>query len=98
MAGTWAGGFQGDVQITNTGAAGLTRWSLTWQFTGGQRVTQLWNGSAGQTGAAVTVTNAAWNGALAPGGSTSVGFLGSWTGSNPAPAAFSLNGAVCTVR
>ncbi|MEU8665035.1 cellulose binding domain-containing protein, partial [Actinoplanes philippinensis] len=50
-----------------------------------------------QSGAAVTVTNATWNGSVPAGGSTSLGFLGSWTGSNPVPAAFTLNGTACTV-
>jgi endo-1,4-beta-xylanase len=27
----------------------------------------------------------------------SFGFLGSWTGGNPVPAAFTLNGTACTV-
>jgi cellulose binding protein with CBM2 domain len=36
-------------------------------------------------GVACTATNAAWNGGLAPGASTTFGFIGSWTGSNPVP-------------
>ncbi len=96
VTGSWAGGFQGDVRVTNTGPAELTGWSLSWQFTGGQRIAQLWNGALAQSGTTATVTNASWNGALAPGGSASFGFLGSWTGSNPAPAAFTLNGTACT--
>ena len=34
MTGSWQGGFQGDVRITNTGTAALTGWSLAWQFAG----------------------------------------------------------------
>ena len=30
------------------------------------------------------------------GGSATVGFLGSWTGSNPVPTAFTVNGTTCT--
>jgi endo-1,4-beta-xylanase len=97
VTGSWTGGFQADVKIANTGPAALTGWTLGWQFTGGQTVAQLWNGSVTQSGSAVTVTNAAWNAALPGGGSTSVGFLGSWTGGNPVPAAFTLNGTACTV-
>ena len=33
----------------------------------------------------VTVKNVAWNGTLAPSGSTTFGFLGSWNGTNSAP-------------
>jgi hypothetical protein len=33
----------------------------------------------------VTGRNVSYNGALAAGGTTSFGFLGSWNGSNPVP-------------
>jgi endo-1,4-beta-xylanase len=95
VTGSWPGGFQGDVKITNTGSAPISGWTLSWQYTGGQTISQLWNGSVTQNGNAVTVRNAAWNGSLAAGGSASFGFLASWTGSNPAPAAFTLNGTAC---
>ncbi|MEV6298973.1 endo-1,4-beta-xylanase [Actinoplanes sp. NPDC051861] len=97
VTGSWPGGFQGDVKIANTGGAAVNGWSLAWQYTGGQTISQLWNGSLTQSGAAVTVKNASWNGTLSSGGTASFGFLGSWTGSNPAPAAFTLNGTTCTV-
>ncbi|GGN35202.1 endo-1,4-beta-xylanase [Actinoplanes campanulatus] len=97
VTGSWPGGFQGEVKIGNTGPAALTGWNLHWQFTGGQKVTQLWGGSPVQTGTSVTVTNASWNGNVPAGGSTTFGFLGSWTGTNPVPAAFTLNGTACTV-
>ncbi|BEL04882.1 hypothetical protein Q0Z83_030730 [Actinoplanes sichuanensis] len=97
VTGSWPGGFQGDVKVANTGGTALTSWRLAWQFTGGQQISQLWGGTVTQSGAAVTVGNAAWNGGIAAGGSTSFGFLGSWTGGNPVPAAFTLNGTACTV-
>ncbi len=97
VTGSWTGGFQGEVKIANSGTAVISGWKLGWQFTGGQVVAQLWNGSVTQSGSAVTVTNASWNGTIAAGGSASVGFLGSWTGSNPVPAAFTVNGTACTV-
>jgi endo-1,4-beta-xylanase len=98
VTGTWQGGFQGDATLTNTGASALTGWSLSWQYAGGQTISQLWNGAVSQTGSTVTVTNAAWNGAVAPGASTSVGFLATSTSSNPVPTAFSVNGNACTAR
>jgi endo-1,4-beta-xylanase len=97
VVGSWQGGFQGDVKIANTGTSAVSSWSLAWQFTGGQRITQLWNGAAAQNGTAVTVTNASWNGAIPAGGSTSFGFLGSWAATNPIPAAFTLNGTTCSI-
>jgi len=95
VTGSWPGGFQGDVKVVNSGTAAIGSWKLGWSFTGGQTISQLWNGSVSQSGAAVTVANASWNGAIAAGGSQSFGFLASWTGSNPVPTAFTLNGAAC---
>jgi len=91
----WPGGFGAAVTVTNLGDP-VSGWRLTWSFAAGQAITQLWNGSYTQSGAQVTVTNAAWNGNLATGGAANIGFNGSWTGSNPAPAAFALNGVACT--
>ncbi len=91
----WGGGFGANVTITNLGAP-VSSWRLTWTFGAGQSVQQLWNGTVSQSGSQVTVTNASYNGSIATGASTSFGFNGSWTGSNPVPAAFSLNGAACS--
>ncbi len=86
VTGSWGGGFQGEVTVTNTGTAPTTAWNVGWTYTGGQTVTQLWGGTHTQTGTTVSVRNASWNGALAAGASTTVGFLGSLSGStNPVP-------------
>jgi hypothetical protein len=37
-----------------------------------------------------------YNGAIATNGSVSFGFNGSWTGSNPVPTSFAVNGVACT--
>ncbi len=91
----WQSGFGADVQVTNLGDP-VTSWDLRFSFAAGQSVTQLWNGSVTQSGATVTVHNAGWNGTLATNGTTSFGFNGSYSGSNPAPSAFMLNGVTCT--
>nr|MDT0656646.1 endo-1,4-beta-xylanase [Micromonospora sp. DSM 115978] len=96
ISGQWQGGFQGSVSITNTGTAPIPSWSMRWLFPNGQQVTQLWNGSHTQSGAEVTVTNASWNGLIAPGATVTFGFLGSWNGTNGQPTSFSLNGTPCT--
>ncbi|XVV17142.1 cellulose binding domain-containing protein [Actinoplanes sp. CA-131856] len=88
----WPGGFGASVDVTNLGDP-VSSWTLTFAFPSGQTVTQLWNGSVTQSGAAVTVRNAAWNGALATNATTSFGFNGS--GSGAAPTAFALNGTAC---
>ncbi len=91
----WSGGFGATVDLTNLGDP-VTAWRMTWSFTGGQRITQLWNGTVTQSGALVTVTNAGWNGTIGTGATTSLGFGATWNGSNPAPVDFALNGVACT--
>ena len=91
----WGGGFGADVKITNLGDA-LSSWTLTWSFGAGQTVTQAWNTTATQSGAVVTARNVSYNGSIATGASTSFGFNGSWTSSNPVPTSFALNGVTCT--
>lgn len=94
----WSGGFGASLAITNTGTTAINGWTLKFSFANGQTITQLWNGSDTQSGASVTVTNAAFNGTIAPGGTLSSppGFNGTWTGTNTNPTAFTLNGAACS--
>lgn len=94
----WGSGFTGTVTVRNTGGTTLTGWTLRWTFpNSAQQITQAWSATVTQTGTQVTATNLSWNGALAPGGSTSFGFNASYSGSNPRPAAFTLNGSPCTI-
>ncbi|MEU6534706.1 cellulose binding domain-containing protein [Streptomyces sp. NPDC047000] len=93
----WTGGFQADVQLTNTGTTAWSGWSLGWSFADGQQIGQLWNAGFTQSGAAVTATNVSWNGTVAAGSSVSFGFTGTWTGTNTKPTAFKLGDQNCTV-
>ena len=95
VASEWPGGFNANVTITNLGDP-LTSWTLTWSFSAGQTVTQWWNTELTQSGAAVTARNVSYNGSIPTNGTVSFGFNGSWTGSNPAPTSFALNGVTCT--
>ncbi|WP_197287550.1 cellulose binding domain-containing protein [Streptomyces apocyni] len=90
----WDDGFQGSVTVTHHGPA-TDAWTLGFDFPGGQEITQGWNAQWSQSGSAVTAKNAAWNGALDTGASVTAGFLASWSGTNPVPTSFTLNGAVC---
>ena len=91
----WGNGYIGQVDITNTGAAPLNGWTLnyTWPATW-QSVSSGWNATWTQNGTDVRVTS---DGTLAAnGGSTSVGFVGAYNGPNVLPAAFTLNGTLCS--
>ncbi|WP_171151066.1 cellulose binding domain-containing protein [Streptomyces argyrophylli] len=92
----WDSGFQGSVKVTNNRTA-LSGWKLTFDFAGGQKVTQGWNAKWSQSGSTVTAAGEDWNGTLGTGASVSAGFLASRSGSNPAPAVFTLNGTTCNV-
>ncbi|SCF01770.1 rhamnogalacturonan lyase family protein [Micromonospora chokoriensis] len=91
----WQGGFGANVAVTNLGDP-VNGWALTWSYATGQQVTQAWNAVVTQSGAQVTARNVDYNANLATNGSASFGFNGSWTGSNPVPSSFALNGTVCT--
>ncbi|OLF12136.1 beta-mannosidase [Actinophytocola xinjiangensis] len=96
----WGGssGFTANVTITNTGTSAINGWTLAFAFPGGQRVTPPgWGATYTQAAgsANVTATNVDYNATLAPGGSTSIGFNGTYSGSNPAVTAFTLNGSAC---
>ncbi|MFL6075857.1 MAG: GH12 family glycosyl hydrolase domain-containing protein [Mycobacteriales bacterium] len=80
----WSGGFTATVTVTNTGTVPIQTWRVTWTWPGNQQITSLWNGNVTQSGTSVSVTNMGYNGALAPGASTSFGFQGSG-GANGVP-------------
>ncbi|WP_432128547.1 glycoside hydrolase family 6 protein [Streptomyces sp. bgisy082] len=90
----WNTGFGADVTVTNTGDP-VASWTVEWSYAGNQQVTQGWNATITQSGAAVTARSLSYNGALTTGGSTSFGFNGSHSGTNAVPATFKLNGVTC---
>jgi len=94
IGGEWPGGFTADVTVTNLGDP-LTAWTLVWSYANGQTVTQAWNTALTQSGSQVTARNAGYNGSVGTNATVSFGFNGSRNGSNPVPAAFTLNGAAC---
>lgn len=95
----WSGGFQAGFTITNTGTTAINGWTLRFAFANGQTVTLGWNGNFSQAGSVVTVTNTSVNGSIPAGGSPVVepGFQATWSGTNAAPTAFTLNGIACRV-
>ncbi|GAA3574055.1 cellulose binding domain-containing protein [Streptomyces osmaniensis] len=93
----WAGGFQAEVRLANTGSSAWSGWSLGWSFADGQRITQLWNADHSQSGPAVTARNVGWNGGVAAGSSVSFGFTGTWSGANTKPPSFQLGEQSCAV-
>ena len=89
---SWSGGFQLGFTVTNPGSAATSGWNVSFSWPGTQAITQIWSATATQSGAAVSVTDASYDGSLAAGGSTTFGLLGS--GSAPA----SLGTVQCTAH
>lgn len=95
IATQWNDGFTANVTINNLGDP-INGWRLSWTFGAGQQITQIWNAAHTQTGSTVTADNVSYNAAIPSGGTVSFGFNGSWSGANPVPTDFSLNGVPCT--
>ena len=77
----WGTGFSVAINITNNAPA-ITSWTLGYSYSGNQKLAQGWSGNWSQSGEAITVTNASWNGSLATGASTQIGANFSYTGTN----------------
>ncbi|MCM4078100.1 cellulose binding domain-containing protein [Paractinoplanes hotanensis] len=92
----WNSGLTEDLTITNTGTTAINGWSVAFALPGGQTITSGWNATYSPTSGQVTARNVAYNAAIAPNASVSVGFQANHTGNTAVPTAFTLNGAVCT--
>jgi endoglucanase len=84
------------VTLTNTGTTPISSWVLAWTFPGDQQVSSLWNASYVQSGERVTATAESYNSTIAPSGSVTVGFTGTYKNSDAAPASFTVNGSSCS--
>ncbi|MGW0506269.1 glycoside hydrolase family 6 protein [Micromonospora sp. NPDC003241] len=92
---TWAGGFTAEIRVTNRSVA-LTGWTLAFNAGSGVRLSNGWNGTWSQSGDRIEVRNVAYNGNVPVGGTISVGFQGTYSGSSlPTPGPFTLNGGTC---
>ncbi|MFI7078777.1 glycoside hydrolase family 6 protein [Micromonospora sp. NPDC049903] len=92
---TWAGGFTAEIRVTNRSVA-LTGWTLAFNAGSGVRLSNGWNGTWSQSGDRIEVRNVAYNGSVPVGGTISVGFQGTYSGSSlPTPGPFTLNGGTC---
>ncbi|MFC1430324.1 endo-1,4-beta-xylanase [Streptacidiphilus sp. N1-3] len=92
----WNTGLTENITVTNTGSTAVNGWSLVFTLAGGQTITSGWNAGYTPSTGRVTATNLSYNGTLAAGASTSIGFQATHTGNAAAPSSFTLNGVTCT--
>jgi hypothetical protein len=82
----WPGGFQAEVRVNNTGTNATTSWTVGLTYPNGQVITQIWSAQTTVNAPGpYTIRNVDYNGTIAPGGSTTFGFLGNAPSGNGAP-------------
>ena len=94
----WNTGLVSNMTITNTSSTAISGWTLSFNLPAGQLITSGWNAAYSPMSGAVSAVNLSYNGSLAPGASTTLGFQATHTGNSAAPAGFSLNGQACTTH
>lgn len=92
----WGSGFTTDVTITNRGTDAISGWTLTYAYTGNQKLSNGWNGTWTQSGQNISVKDAGYNGTIAAGAAVSTGAQFSYSGTNAAPTSYAINGTTCT--
>jgi cellulase/cellobiase CelA1 len=76
----WDDGFVATVTVTNTAATAIGRWSVVGTLPAGVRLVNAWSATTSLVGGTLTATNAAWNGTVAPGASTTFGLQAARSG------------------
>jgi len=92
----WNTGLTESISITNTGTSTINGWSLVFTLPDGQTISSGWSATFSPNSGQVTAKNQSYNGVLAPGASTTIGFQASHTGNTAKPSTFTLNGTICT--
>ena len=88
----WGSGYQGQFTVTNNTSAQTTSWRVEFDLPSGANLYQSWGGQRTTSGSHHTVVNESWNGTLAPGASTTFGFLVNGSGF---PTNCTVNGGSC---
>lgn len=89
ITGSWPGGFQAQVTVSNPTTATMSGWTAGWILPDGETINSSWNGTLSQAGSLASVKSASWNGQLAAGASTTFGFTANYTGTATVPTSVS---------
>ncbi|MFI5980317.1 glycoside hydrolase family 48 protein [Streptomyces sp. NPDC051555] len=92
----WGSGFTAELTLTNRSATTLDGWTLTYDHSGNQQLTNGWNGIWSQSGRTVRVAAPDWSRTVAAGAAVTAGAQFTYSGTNTAPTAFAVNGTSCT--
>jgi mannan endo-1,4-beta-mannosidase len=80
VSNSWGSGFTGAIRVTNTGTTATSGWTASWQFSGSNRLTSLWNATLSGANP-YSATAVSWNQTLAAGQTVEFGFQGDANGS-----------------
>jgi cellulase/cellobiase CelA1 len=80
---SWPGGYQSEVTVTNSGSSSISGWTVSWTQPSGDTISSLWNAVQGTANGQTTAKNAAYNGQLGAGASTTFGYTASTGGAAP---------------
>jgi len=81
----WGTGATVTVTITNEGNTAKDGWTVSFDFTGNQKITNAWNCTYSQSGKSVLMSNVDYNRIIPAGGSVTIGFNISYSGANSIP-------------
>jgi Cellulose binding domain len=87
----WVTGFTASIKVTG-GSSAIRSWTLRYTYAGGERLAMGWDGNWSQSGDTVTVSNASWNGSLAPGSYARIRAKFDNQGTSSVPSAISCTG------
>lgn len=71
----WGDGFTAAIRITNTGTSNINGWSVSWQYSGDNRVTSNWNSVLSGSNP-YSSSNLDWNKVIAPNQTVEIGMQG----------------------
>ncbi|GIG21704.1 endo-1,4-beta-xylanase [Cellulomonas chitinilytica] len=80
----WQGGFVATVRVT-AGSSAVRGWSVGLTLPSGATISNAWNATASGTSGSVRLSNAAWNGTVAAGQTTELGFQATGTAGTLTP-------------
>jgi len=88
----WDTGYQAQYTITNDGPGTLASWQVVFDLPSGSSISSSWDSVRSGSPQHLVFNNAAWNGELPPGGSTTFGFV---VVGLARPASCRINGGPC---
>jgi hypothetical protein len=88
----WSTGYVGKVTVVNDGPTAIPSWRVTFDLSADTTISNVWSTQVIRDVNRYTFTSLPWNGGLAPGASTSFGFVATGTG---VPMNCTVNSAPC---